>query len=277
MQRKKEFYENLLKQDHGNIKIIKLLRTEQGKGKIWLCQCKCGNEFEATTSMLSFRDIKECPSCGKERNKNQSIAQLTTHGKSKTKLYAIYHSMISRCNYVGDTNYSAYGGRGIKICDEWKINFLSFYEWALNNGYKETLSIERLDCNGDYEPSNCTWIPLSQQALNRRSTRHIKVNGETKTLSQWAKVVGVSHTAIINAGKRGISAETYIQRKLGRTVGTDWNVIAPTTKIYIEGVGERVVEDTGSGIQGNHIDVYVDSHDEALQLGRATRKVYTVE
>ena len=63
----------------------------------------------------------------------------------------------------------------------------------------------------------------------------------------------------------------------GRTVGTDWNVIAPTTKIYIEGVGERVVEDTGGGIQGNHIDVYVDSHEEALQLGRATRKVYTVE
>lgn len=63
----------------------------------------------------------------------------------------------------------------------------------------------------------------------------------------------------------------------GRTVGADWNVIAPTTKIYIEGVGERVVEDTGGGIQDNHIDVYVDSHQEALNLGRATRKVYTVE
>lgn len=63
----------------------------------------------------------------------------------------------------------------------------------------------------------------------------------------------------------------------GRTVGTDWNVLQPETKIYIEGVGERIVEDTGGGIQGNHIDVYVDSHEEALQLGRATRKVYTVE
>lgn len=118
--------------------------------------------------------------------------------------------MKSRCHYPGDTGYKYYGGRGICVCEEWDNSFESFRDWALSNGYDDTLSLDRKDCNGDYCPENCHWIPLKDQKYNKRNSRFITVLGETHLLTEWARIIGVSHAAIIHTEKRGQRAEDYI-------------------------------------------------------------------
>lgn len=122
----------------------------------------------------------------------------TKHGKSRTRLYKIYHGMKQRCLNPNNPEFKNYGGRGITICDEWLADFMSFYEWAKENGYEENLSIERKNVNGNYEPDNCEWIPLSKQCWNRTDTHYITANGITKTIKQWSDISGVPMT-VINA------------------------------------------------------------------------------
>lgn len=112
---------------------------------------------------------------------------------SRTRLYRIYHHMKDRCFLKTDKNYIQYGGRGITICDEWlgESGFKNFYLWAIRNGYDEKLTIDRVDVNGDYTPSNCRWADWYGQARNRRNSNILAMNGETKTLTEWAEQYGV--------------------------------------------------------------------------------------
>ena len=103
--------------------------------------------------------------------------------------------MMWRCYRKEHTSYKYYGGRGISICDEWQT-FKPFYEWALSNGYQENLTLDRIDNNGNYEPSNCRWVTQKIQGNNRRNNHLISYNGETKTISEWADVLGITHQAL---------------------------------------------------------------------------------
>jgi len=114
------------------------------------------------------------------------------HGKSKTKLYKVYHSMKQRCYNPKSTGYEHYGGRGIIVCDEWLDNFIRFYNWAIETGYKEGLSINRINNNGNYEPDNCEWIYQKTQMLNTRRNRKCTYHNKNQTLSQWANEYGVN-------------------------------------------------------------------------------------
>ena len=116
-----------------------------------------------------------------------------THGKSNTRLYYIYKHILARCFNKNDKRYRNYGGRGITICEEWKKDFMNFYNWALNNGYKDNLTIDRIDVNGNYEPLNCKWSTIAEQNNNTTRTICITHNGETHTISQWAKKIGISY------------------------------------------------------------------------------------
>ena len=109
-----------------------------------------------------------------------------------TKLYAIYHAMKSRCYNNNNHAYDRYGGRGIKICDEWLNDYESFYSWSIQNGYREGLSIDRINNNGNYSPDNCRWTTTYYQNRNRRSNHLITVNGETGLLFDIARKYGVS-------------------------------------------------------------------------------------
>ena len=116
-----------------------------------------------------------------------------THGESKTRLYRVWAHMKGRCNNPNDHGYKDYGGRGIKICDEWNNSYESFREWAIHNGYQEDLTIDRVNVNGNYEPNNCRWVTNLVQARNKRETIYVTCDGVTKTLSEWAEELGVSY------------------------------------------------------------------------------------
>ena len=138
------------------------------KRVMWKCRCEaCGKEFEVRQDAL-----KNIESCGCRRNIDNGI-RMTVHSESRTRLYKIYYSMIRRCYDTKLPEYNRYGGRGIYVCDEWRNDKLTFFEWARNNGYNpedSTLSLERIDVDGNYEPSNCKWIPVKDQYNNMRKT-----------------------------------------------------------------------------------------------------------
>lgn len=145
------------------------------------CSCECGNTGEYRLSDLKSGNTRSCGCLFKETRQYAH----RTHGKGDTRLYSIWTNMKTRCNNKNTPTYEYYGRRGIRLSKEWDEDFRSFYDWAIENGYRETLTIERLDCNGNYEPSNCTWIKRSEQNKNRRNNIIIDINGESSTLRDW--------------------------------------------------------------------------------------------
>lgn len=117
------------------------------------------------------------------------------HGGCKTRLYPVWAAMLQRCNNPNNKGYKNYGGRGIKVCEEWR-NFAEFQKWATTHGYREGLTIERVDVNGNYEPSNCKWIPRSEQAKNQRSNLKLIYNGDVHTPNEISKLTGISVNTI---------------------------------------------------------------------------------
>lgn len=124
---------------------------------------------------------------------------------SYSNLYRVFNAMIERCNKPSAKNYHNYGGRGIKVCNDWMGNYQAFCDWALANGYKEGLQIDRIDNNGNYEPSNCRWVTPKQNSNNTRFNRLLTCNGETHTMSEWSEITGISQTTISSRIRRGCS------------------------------------------------------------------------
>jgi hypothetical protein len=138
-----------------------------------------------------------------------------THGLSGTRIYNIWIDMKKRCYDTKNNRYNRYGGRGITVCDEWKENFIAFRNWAYENGYAEGLSLDRIDNNGNYEPSNCRWATMKEQANNQNHTLKIKYKGEIKTLTEWAEILGIKrHTLYHRIYKRGWTIERAFSEKV---------------------------------------------------------------
>lgn len=121
--------------------------------------------------------------------------------------------MISRCYKKYSNNYDIYGGRGISICQEWLDDFMNFYNWAMNNGYSDYLSIDRIDPNGNYCPENCKWSTAKEQANNTRSTVFLTYNGKTKPASEWSKITGISRNTITRRKRSGWTDEECLTIK----------------------------------------------------------------
>jgi len=111
---------------------------------------------------------------------------------SDNKLYRVWQSMRSRCKTQSNTAYKWYGGKGVKVCAEWDNDFESFLEWSYKNGYKPGLSIDRIRCDGDYCPDNCRWVGRAIQDNNRTDNHYIEYNGETHTMTEWARITGIN-------------------------------------------------------------------------------------
>lgn len=124
------------------------------------------------------------------------MKQHQRHGFTHHRLYACYYRMRHRCENPADSSYERYGGRGIKVCDEWKSDIVSFINWGIENGYKEGLSIDRIDNDGDYSPENCRWADAIQQCNNRSTNAFITYNGETHTYAEWSRIVGINQLTI---------------------------------------------------------------------------------
>ena len=156
-------------------------KTKNCSQNFWLFRCDCGKE-KVINKQSVIRGLTT--SCGcyaiEERNKANS-----THKMSKTRLYRCWQDMKNRCYNPSRKKYEIYGGRGIIVCSEWKNSFENFSDWSLRNGYKEGLSIDRIDVNGNYCPENCRWTTMKEQNNNRRNNHKITINNETKNLCEW--------------------------------------------------------------------------------------------
>lgn len=159
----------------------------------WLCECSCGCKKKIQTGELRFGATQMCKSCAiEEQRKNPR----KTHGESDTKLYSVFYAMHGRCEYEKDAGYKWYGARGIKVCEAWsgENGYISFAKWAKENGYEEGLEIDRIDTNGDYEPDNCRWATRTENMNNVRSNHRVTINGETKTIAEWARYYNVPYS-----------------------------------------------------------------------------------
>ena len=154
----------------------------------WLCRCECGTERVVRELSLKQETSKSCGCLHKEIASEACRANMTTHGMSNTRLYAIYKHMCNRCYRPTDSRYSLYGGRGITVCDEWLDSFEAFYNWSIKNGYNDSLSIDRKDFNGSYTPDNCRWANDYEQSNNRSCNKNYTYKDETHTISEWAKI-----------------------------------------------------------------------------------------
>ena len=138
------------------------------------------------------------------------------HGMARTRLYRSWTSMRNRCNWKKDKEYKHYGGRGIKVCDEWQNNFEPFMEWALSNGYDDTLTIDRIDVNGNYEPDNCRWITRKEQNNNMTSNVRLTHNGVTHNLTEWSKITEISYSTLQGRIRRGWKTEDILFKPINK-------------------------------------------------------------
>ena len=146
----------------GRLTALKDSGVRRGKSRavVWHCICDCGNEAFVIANCLKRGGTKSCGCLHDETARERRFI----HGEGKTKLYRMWRGMKTRCLDKGSPFYHRYGGNGRKICKEW-LNYLGFRDWALKNGYQEGLSIDRIDNNGDYEPSNCQWLTKRENTL----------------------------------------------------------------------------------------------------------------
>lgn len=180
--------------------------------KYWTCRCECGTIKSIRQQSLLSGNTTSCGCYQKERSKSIGERSLK-HGDFGTKLYGIWNGMKTRCYNKNHKYYADYGGRGIKVCDEWK-DYIGFKQWAIPAGYHEGLSIERIDVDGDYCPENCKWIPLSEQNRNKRNTIHIKYEGKLYTMKEIAKITGLKERTIKGRYERGWSPEKIFNTPL---------------------------------------------------------------
>ena len=161
-----------------------LERAENGShGRTrWRCLCVCGNECFTTSARLKSGDTQSCGCLkkeimrsGKAKIMSKSSKGHRTHGLTNSRLYSIWNGMKQRCSNPNRNRYKHYGGRGIKVCEEWEKSFETFRAWALANGYAEDLSIDRIDCDGNYCPENCRWATIKEQQNNRRNNKRLEV------------------------------------------------------------------------------------------------------
>lgn len=179
----------IINKKFGKLFVIKKSCEKASNGEYkYECLCDCGKKTNVKGSNLKNGNTK---SCGCSRNMiNAKLSK--GYRKNNIRLYNIWASIRQRCYYKKSKQYKDYGGRGIKICDEWLNNFVEFELWAKQNGYKENLTIDRINVDGNYEPSNCRWVTMKEQNNNKRNNRYIEYNNEIHTLSEWSDILGFS-------------------------------------------------------------------------------------
>lgn len=169
------------------------------------CRCDCGNVVEAPVNQLKRGIKRSCGCLFKEMLVNRN----TTHGGTHTRLYKEFRGMWTRCYDSNSKSYCRYGALGVRICAEWLESFDAFREWSMSHGYADNLTIDRIDSKGNYEPSNCRWIPANEQARNRRSCRYFTIDGNRMCLAEACRYLGLNYATIYDritrSRRRGVS------------------------------------------------------------------------
>lgn len=188
-------FHDLTGQKFGRLEVIKYLGIDNGKHSLWLCQCDCGKQTKVNTCHLKSGHTKSC-GCLHKQSVGGEKCNFYKHGKTKTRQHNLWAGIIDRCYNPKNQDYYNYGGRGIAVCKEWldkEKGFINFYNWAMTNGYKDDLTIDRINNNKDYSPDNCRWATWIEQAKNRRCNHLVTYEGETHNLKEWAKIKNISY------------------------------------------------------------------------------------
>lgn|ERR1700744_882378 len=202
---------NLVGQKFGRLTVIRKIGRAATK-VVWECLCDCGMHSQSPTGHLMSGKIRSCGCLKREQDRDR----LTTHGMSTTRAFNVWMSMKHRCLNPKSTSYKSYGGRGIKICDRWMASFENFF--ADMGEPPKGSSIDRFpDVNGDYEPGNCRWATVAQQAVNKRTNVLLTFGGKTLCLAEWSRELGIpTYSLQYRIRKRGLPLEIAFKRHIGR-------------------------------------------------------------
>ena len=170
----------------------------EGHGR-WLCRCECGTEASVMASELKPERSKQCRNC---RNLRHGAARVNM----QTKEYVTWCAVISRCCTATASKYRNYGGRGITVCQRWRESFEAFIQ-DMGECPSPKHSIDRINNDGHYEPGNCRWATMKEQARNRSSNVRFTISGHTRTLAEWAEVAGIKYGTLHSRLKRGWTIE----------------------------------------------------------------------
>lgn len=176
----------------GRLTVVEFSHSK-GYEKYYTCRCDCGKIKTVLKGNLLYGKTKSCGCYQKEMAIKANLLP-----ENRRKLHDIFRHMKSRCYDPKNNRYDRYGGRGIKICNEWLNDVEEFCLWSLSNGYKDGLTIDRIDVNCDYCPQNCRWVTQKQQSLNTTRNVYISYRGKTKTLKEWANELGIKNTTLHN-------------------------------------------------------------------------------
>lgn len=207
----------------GKLTVVETLGSVNGD-VVWKCMCDCGKEHNVTTKALNFGQVKSCGCL-----KHEAGILKRKYNKRDRKLYFRWLNIRERCYNPNNPAYKNYGGRGIKMCAEWKADFYAFRDWAIENGYNDFLSIDRIDNDKDYSPDNCRWTTVKVQSNNRRSNRFIEIDGIKKTLSEWCNEYNIKYSTV--------------QKRLYKYGWTEYDAVTtPARKKLPNGYGLRYKE-----------------------------------
>lgn len=182
--------------------------SKNGASRItWHCICDCGNEANVVACNLRGGKSVSCGCLRREKCSSRMKKINTMHGDTYTRLFRIWNGIKTRCYNKNATAYPNYGGRGITMCEEWKIDFTAFRDWAILNGYEEDLTCERINNNMGYFPDNCRWISRAAQQKNKRTSRFLTLDGESHVVSEWAEITGIHKDTILKRLESGWTVE----------------------------------------------------------------------
>lgn len=192
----------------GSLVVIERNGVQNGKA-MWLCKCDCGNHKTVSGDNLRNGHTRSCGCLWEKAIRPTRIK----HGKAQTRLYRTWCHFKDRCCNDKDKRYPRYGGRGIQVCEEWKNDFQAFYDWAMANGYKDHLTIDRIDNDGNYEPGNCRWVTNKTQSNNRQTNVLIEFEGKRQNIKQWSEELQMNYQTIYQRHRKGMAPEEILSKK----------------------------------------------------------------
>lgn len=182
-------FKDITGQTFGRLTALYRVGKNKQNNAVWHCKCQCGNETDVSLPALQNGKSLSCGCLKKEK----LIKRNTKHGLAKTRIYKEWKAIKDRCYRPTHEYYEYYGGKGIQVCEEWKNNFDNFYNWAINNGYQDDLTIDRKDNTKNYCPENCRWVTSKEQANNRTNNVVVNYNGMWLSVNEVASILGKSY------------------------------------------------------------------------------------